>query len=66
MKLIAKKENKRGITYAIAKDGDTFGVWKLCENYCHNVNGGIAKSWRYVEKGLTEETALALFNRRSA
>lgn len=66
MKLIAKKENKRGVTYALAQDGETFGVWKLCENYCRNVKGGIAKSWRYVEKGVTLEAAQAIFNRRAA
>lgn len=66
MKAIQVKTNKRGIQYALVQSGDTFGVWKLCENYSRHVKGGIAKTWRYVEKGLTLEQATVLFNRRAA
>lgn len=65
MNAIANKTNKRGIQYALVQDGDKFGVYKLCENYCRHVKGGMAKAWRYVEKGMTREAAQALFDRRS-
>jgi hypothetical protein len=66
MKAIQVKTNKRGIQYALVQSGETFCVLKLCENYCRHVKGGIAKTWRYVETGMTIEQATALFNRRGA
>ena len=66
MKTIKKAINKRGIQYALVQSDGTFGVWKLCENYSRHVKGGIAKTWRYVQKGMTLEQATELFNRRAA
>lgn len=64
-KTVEKKASKRGIEYALVTDGATFEVWKLCENYARHVRGGIAKTWRYVEKGMTEDAARRLFQRRT-
>jgi hypothetical protein len=65
-KLIQAKTNKRGIQYALGTDGATFSVWKLCENYAAHCKGGLSQNWRYVQKNMTQEAALALFNRRGA
>lgn len=65
-KAIEKKANKNGVIFALVTDGITFEVWKLCENYSGKVRGGIEKAWRYVEKGMAEDSARALFNRRTA
>lgn len=65
MKAIQNKTNKRGVSYALVQDGETFGVYKLCENYCRHVKSSIAKSWRYVEKGLSYEAAKTIFDRRA-
>ena len=66
MKALQIKTNKRGIKYALVIDGNTYGVYKLCSNYCGHVRGGIKKTWRYVEKNMTLEAATVLFNRRGA
>lgn len=66
MKAIKIATNKNGIQYALVQDGNTFGVYKLCENYSRHIKGGIAKSWRYVQKGLTIEAATELFVKRGA
>jgi len=66
MKAIKAATNKRGIKYALIADGETFGVCKLCENYAPHCKGGMSKTWRYVEKGMTLEAATVLFNRRAA
>jgi hypothetical protein len=65
-KLIETKTNKRGIKYALGTDGNTFSVWKLCENYASHRKGGMSQTWRYIEKGMTQDAAAALFNRRGA
>ena len=65
MKAIAVKTNRKGIRYALVADGTTFSVYVERENYCRHVRGGIAKSWRYVERGMTREAAETLFNRRT-
>lgn len=65
-KLLKRKANKSGVEYALMQDGDTFGVWRLRENYAPHLKGGMSKVWRYIEKGLTREAADNLFNRRSA
>ena len=65
-KTVEKKTSKKGVTFALVTDGATFEVWKLCENYNGKVRGGIEKAWRYIEKGMTEAAARALFARRSA
>ncbi len=65
-KTLSVKINKRGIKYALAQDGETFSVWKLCENYAPHCKGGMSQTWRYIEKGIPREAADTLFNRRSA
>ena len=65
MKAIAVKTNSKGIRYALVTDGATFSVYVERENYCRHVRGGIAKSWRYVERGMSREAAEALFKRRT-
>lgn len=59
------KTNSRGIKYALRNDGATSTVLKLCENYASHCKGGMSYTWRVVQKGLTPEAALVLFNRRS-
>jgi hypothetical protein len=66
MATIAIKTNKRGIKYGMKQDGESFSVWKLCENYAPHCKGGMSQTWRYVEKGMTREAADKLFNRRAA
>ena len=66
MKMIERKTNRNGVDYAIFREGETFGVWKLCGNYCRHTAGGIRYVWRYVERGMTREAADKLFKRRSA
>lgn len=67
MKAVKIAANKSGIRYAIVADGrGTFGVYKECQNYAAHVRGGIANTWRYVERNLTREAADALFSRKIA
>jgi len=74
MKTIEVKTNKNGIKYGLVAihtglsadpDDCTYAVYKLCENYNGKVKGGMSKTWRYVERDLPFEDALALFERRS-
>lgn len=65
MGILARKQNSKGVTYSIQQEGEAFGVWKLCENYCRHTKGGIRRVWRYVERGMTREDAEKLFARRS-
>lgn len=65
LKAIEVKTNSKGVRYALVTNGDTFSVYVERENYCRHVRGGIAKTWRYVERGMTRETAETLFNRRT-
>lgn len=65
MKLIARKANKNGVVYSIQQEGEQFGVWKLCSNYCPHVPGGVKKVWRYIERGLSFEAAQALYDKKS-
>ena len=63
------KTNKNGIKYGLAIDRDSgqFAVYKLCENYSSAAQKtGIVKTWRYIEKGMTKESAAKLYERRSA
>ena len=62
---VADKFNSRGIHYCITREGEVFQVWKLCENYCRHVKGGIAKSWRLVAGKLNEADAFTIYNRRT-
>ena len=62
---IEKSQNKAGTMYGLAllKSGK-FGVYVLKENYAGHVRGGIAKSWAYCAKELTEKDARDLFNKK--
>ena len=64
--VLEKRKNKKGVIYALVATGSVFEVWKLCENYSRHIKGGIEKTWRYVEKNMSRESAETLFNRRSA
>lgn len=64
-KTVSKKANAKGVVFALLTDGTTWEVWKLCENYNGQVRGGIEKQWRYIEKGMVEEAARKLFERRT-
>jgi hypothetical protein len=44
----------------------TYSIWKLCANYDSNVRGGLRKTWRYVQKGLTLEQAKDMLNKKAA
>ncbi len=65
MNALKIKTNKNNIQYALIQKGDSFAVYKLCENYAGHIKGGIAKTWRYVAKDLTLDAATILFNKRS-
>jgi hypothetical protein len=60
---IAKQANKAGTVFALVK-GEAFEVWRLCSNYDGRVADGVQRTWRYVEKDMTEAAARALFARR--
>lgn len=64
MKAIKIGTNKAGCRFAIVQSGDTFAVYRECQNYAAHVRGGIAKTWRYVERGLALAAAEALFARK--
>ncbi len=66
MKALKIATNQAGCRFAIVPHGETFGVWRECHNYAAHMRGGIAKTWRYVEKGLALEAAEALFDRKIA
>lgn len=67
MKAAKIEQNKAGRRYAIVRAANgTFGVYAECRNYAAHVVGGIATTWRYCEKGLTEAAAQALFARKIA
>ncbi|EOK5389639.1 hypothetical protein ACFZOW_17140 [Pseudomonas aeruginosa] len=63
--IVSRKQNSKGATYSIQREGENFGVWKLCENYCRHSADGIRRTWRYVERGMTLEAAQKLFDRRT-
>ena len=62
---VSSKTNSKGIKYALCSDGDSYSVYKLCENYCRHSKGGIRRTWRYIEKGMTLEAAKMLYERRT-
>ena len=64
-KVIARKQNSKGVTYSIQQEGETFGVWKLCENYDRHSPDGIKRVWRYIERGMTRDDAQKLLDRRT-
>jgi hypothetical protein len=63
-KTIKTAISKRGIKFALTQKGETFGVYKLCENYAAHCKGGMSQTWRYIEIGMTREAAETLFSRR--
>lgn len=67
MKAIKIEANKAGTRYALVKNEDSlFAVYKECRNYSAHVLGGIARTWRYCEKGLSLGAAEQLFARKVA
>jgi len=72
MKAIQIKVNKNGVKYGLFSNpnflsvGDCiYAVYVVRENYNRHAKGGIAKTWRYVERNLSLEAAKKLFDRRS-
>jgi hypothetical protein len=72
MKAIQIKVNKNGVKYGLFSDLNflsvddcIYAVYVVCENYNRHAKGGIAKTWRYVERNLSLEAAQKLFDRRS-
>lgn len=66
MKTLKIETNKAGCRFAlVAKDG-AFAVYREAQNYAAHCRGGIAKTWRYVELGMTRDDAEALFARKIA
>ena len=66
MKTIKVDTNKAGCRFALVCNQDTYVVYRECCNYSNSAPGGIAKSWRYCEKGLSLEAAQKLFDRKIA
>jgi hypothetical protein len=67
MKALKIGLNQKGRKYALVTDRDgTFSVWTLCANYASHVHGGIAHTWRYVNRRLDLETADNLYQKRLA
>jgi hypothetical protein len=66
--VIARGANAKGDVFAACHcvnqwgEDQGYGVWRLCENYRA---GRIAKTWRYVEIGLTKDAALSLLARKT-
>ena len=46
-----------------AEDG-SYTIYKLCSNYDGQVRGGIRKTWRYTDKGLTLQQAKTILERK--
>ena len=65
-KCLTKKANSRGVVFALVTGPEGFEVWKLAENYASHCKGGLARTWRYLAKGLSETEAKSLFTRRSS
>ena len=66
MKVTAVGKNKAGKRFAIVPQSGLFAVYAESQNYSSHVPGGIAKTWRYCEKGLSIDAANALFMRKLA
>jgi hypothetical protein len=66
MKALKIAANKADCRFAIVALDNGFAVYRECLNYASHVRGGIAKTWRYVEKGLTIDDAEILFSRKIA
>lgn len=64
-KCIAKGKNKKGFIYALLHmNTGLWEVWALCENYNGKVKGGIRKTWRYCDKGMSESDARHLYSKK--
>lgn len=61
-KLIAA--NKVGKMYALVPLRGQWSVWARCANYDRHIRDGIAFTWRYCAKDLSEQDAQALFDRK--
>jgi hypothetical protein len=59
-----KQANSKGVVFALVSGPEGWEVWKFCENYSRECKGGVKKTWRYVQKGMTQSDAKKLFNRR--
>jgi hypothetical protein len=46
-----------------AEDG-SYTIYKLCSNYDGQVRGGIRKTWRYTNKGLTLDQAKVVLEKK--
>ena len=66
MKALKVGANKAGCRFAIISNGATFAVYRECLNYAGHVRGGIAATWRYCEKDMTQDAAEAMFARKIA
>ena len=62
---IKKGKNKKGETIVLTYNGESYGVWRLCENYDGKVRGGISKTWRYIVTKTNKAEAEKVFNRRT-
>lgn len=69
----SKSKTKKETIYAFGREDRLEGqpielggykVYKWCINSNNNVRGGLAKTWRYVEKDLSHSEAIALMNRK--
>lgn len=69
----AAVKNSKGVWFAPGKadvsqegyaDRNDYMVFKLCENYAGHVRGGIAKTWRYIERDLSLEECKALLSKK--
>lgn len=64
-KAIKLGTNKAGCRFAIvAREEGRFSVLRECHNYAAHVRGGIAKTWRAVDTGLSIEAATALYDHK--
>jgi len=61
LKVEANRASKR---YALVLEEIGYGVWAECLNYSRHVPGGIQASWRYCERGLSQEMAEKLFQKK--
>ena len=66
-------KTKKAETYAIGRSDGLHGkpaewggyyVWVRKGNYMSHVKGGIGYTWRYVQKDLSYNEAMALMNKR--
>jgi len=69
----SKSKTKKETIYAFGREDRLEGqpielvgykVYKWCINSNNNVRGGLAKTWRYVERDLSHSEAIALMNRK--